>query len=148
MMKVGLSLCMVALMENKVFELMVTDYGLYIKLSGRVCKYDIEDNLSMITEILEVLKVRKEFHVLLDCSKLEKPLCSDTANLIASYQGLFLAIGICRTAILYHSNAQIVDLTKIFTNRSVHRKERYISTMINKDAMAQAERYLREGVEP
>jgi hypothetical protein len=68
--------------------------------------------------------------------------------MIGSCRSIFLMNGINRTAILYRSNAQIVDLTKIFSDTSVLKKERYISTMINKDAITQAERYLREGIEP
>ena len=58
-----------------------------------------------------------------------------------------VARGLKRIAILYRSNAQIVDLTKVF-NEATDKTERYISTMIHKDAVVQAVRYLKEGIEP
>jgi hypothetical protein len=135
-------------MRNKIVECITTDYGLHIKLSGRVCKYDIQDSMEELLTLVTSKTLPNPFHVLLDCSTIEKPLCFDTSQMIGSCRSIFLMNGINRTAILYRSNAQIVDLTKIFSDTSVLKKERYISTMINKDAITQAERYLREGIEP
>jgi hypothetical protein len=135
-------------MQNKVVECITTDYGLHIKLSGRVCKYDIQDSMEEILTLITSKTLPNPFHVLLDCSAIEKPLCFDTARMIGSYRSMLFMNGMDRIAILYRSNAQIVDLTKIFSDTNILKKERYISTMINKDAITQAERYLREGVEP
>ena len=132
-------------MENKVIEYISTDYGLCIKLHGRVCKYDLTDHIEVLRKTVDDIKA--PFHVLFDCSNVEKAICSDTSRLFGISRNYMVARGLKRIAILYRSNAQIVDLTKVF-NEATDKTERYISTMIHKDAVVQAVRYLKEGIEP
>jgi hypothetical protein len=89
--------------------------------------------------------IKKPFNVLLDFSKVNAPICSDTAKVLDIGRMYMIGKGAEKIVVLYESNAQIVDITRVFDNANNKKRERYISTMINKKALLQATKYLREG---
>jgi len=125
---------------------LLTDFGIHIKMKGRVCKHDLLNHVELIKEFID--KIEKPFNVLLDFSEVDDPICFDTTRVLDIGRVYMIAQGMNRLAILYNSNAHIVDLTRVFAETAVKKRERYISTMLHKDAFDRATKYLREGIEP
>ena len=123
----------------------LVDYGINITLKHKVCKYDLLEHIDKIKSIAD--QVNNIFHVMFDFSELSIPLCSESVKVISVLRAYMIGKGAVRIVILYNSNAQIVDLAKTFDEVNFHKHERYVSNMINKDAINYAVQYLKEGKE-
>lgn len=123
-----------------------TDYGLAIHMEGRVCKHDLSTHIDELKALVETITA--PFNILFDFSKVDTSICGDTARLLAIGRSYLVTKGLNRVAVLYYSNAHIVDLTNVFNDANFKKRARYISIMINKDAKERAIRYLKEGIEP
>lgn len=126
-------------------EYWVEPYGLYVKLSGRVCYYESSERIADFK--LAVSKIKKPFNLLLDFSKVMPPVCTDAMELLNLGRLFLLENQLKRIVILYETNAQIVDIAKMFPNVQNH-SERYVSTMLRSNASERAIKYLMEGEEP
>lgn len=120
---------------NKHIFIKKEEYGIVLTFKGIVCKNDLIEEFDNFKNILE-----KDNNLLFDFIDIE-PFCTDSLKKIENY---IEENNFKRIAILYKTNAQIIDITKIFKDK----KERYISTMLVDNGMDKAIKYLKEGIEP
>ena len=132
--------------ENTSIEYSVTNYGFCLKFKGRVCKHDLLDTYNNVKLLVD--NFNKPFNVLFDFSDIDGSICYDTSKILNISRTYMIEKGAIRIVILYRSNGDIVDLTKVFNETTSRKRERYVSTMIRKDALINAVRYLEEGIEP
>ena len=123
-----------------------TDYGLSIAIKGLPSKSEILSHIMNLKTIIDNMKV--PFHILLDFSDSNFAMTNEALRIIEMGRIYMMSKGCDRIVVLYRSSADIVDLFTAFNEMSILKRERYISNMINKDALKIAERYLLEGVEP
>ena len=128
-------------------DYIITNFGIQISLKGRICRHDLIPHIEELKNLSHKIS-NPEFGVLLDFSEVISPICSDTARLLDLGRIFLIGRGAKRIVILYNSNSQIVDLTRVFGETDIYERERYISTMIHPNAIVNAIRYLKEGIEP
>lgn len=123
-----------------------TDYGMYVKFTGRLCKYDVKDWFAEVRPFVK--DMRKGFGLVLDLRKV-KPICHDTARMLTYGRAYLHGHGLNRLAIIYDTSATIIELMKLFTELSHDPSaEKHISSTMNSDWADQAIAWVQYGIEP
>lgn len=122
------------------------DYGLYVKFTGRLCKYDIKDWFVAVRPTLKDMK--KGFSLILDLRGV-KPICHDTARMLTYGRAYLHGHGLNKVAIIYDTSATIIELMKLFTEFSHDpTTEKHISSTMNSNWQDQAIAWAKYGIEP
>lgn len=122
-----------------------TDYGLYIRFVGRVCKYDIQEWFEELKPVLSTLK--RHFNLIVDFRDI-KPLCADTARILGYTRSFLHGRGLRRTAIISSTSATIMELMDVFSELGPDHLEKHISSAIVPNWKEVAEAWVRDGIEP
>lgn len=123
-----------------------TEYGMYIELCGNVCRHDLKEYIPQVREITSNLK--KNFSVILNLSYVEYPICHDTAIEMAFYKAFLCGKGLNRLAIVYSTNATIMEVMKLFKKLGYDENERHICSLMHNNWREIAEKWVIEGIEP
>jgi hypothetical protein len=122
-----------------------TDYGLYIKFSGQLCKYSIKD---WFIDIKLTKGAKKNFGLILDLRGV-KPICHDTARILTYGRAYLHGHGLNRVVIVYDTSATIIELMRLFVELGCDpNSEKHISSTMNSNWQEQAVNWIKYGIEP
>jgi hypothetical protein len=121
-----------------------TDYGLYVKFSGQLCKYNIKD---WFIDIKLTKGMKKNFGLILDLRGV-KPICHDVARMLTYGRAYLHGHGLNRVVIVYDTSATIIELMRLFAELGYDPNEKHISSTMNTNWKEIAEKWVRDGIEP
>ena len=134
-----------ATQESGTYYLAKEKYGLYIKLSGRICNKQIKQWMTELKTKMDYMP--SEFSAVLDLTEVS-PICTDTARVLAYIRAYLHGKGLNRLSIVYTSSASILSLMSSFSDFGTNHNERHISAMVNSSWKESAEKWATKGIEP
>jgi len=121
------------------------DYGLYIKLSGKLCALSLRQWMQELRDGMSTMN--RSFGIILDLRE-ALPICTDAARTLTYARSFFHGRGLNRLAIVYESSAVIATLMSSFNELGTDKNERHISSLVDNDWKATALAWVQKGVEP
>lgn len=129
----------------KSYEIEVTKWGLILTFRGRICKYDLENWFTSISDTIK--KLPKKFHLMINLINSEPP-CSDSAKTLTMIRAFLYGRGMEKIVIVYDTSVKLLEITKAFNEAGLYHDERYISTNTHAEYMEPALNWLMKGIEP